>query len=187
MKTVYVILLAIAFVLLMSCTNANVTQEYDDTAAYDAEVQESELAVYQGDGYSFSYPAVWNIKEQEGVVSIVSPVTSEADAFAENVNVMLLPAEEGATLEDYGASALDGLEGAIQGFTLEAYEDALLSETEAKRIVYTESSAEEVLKYVQVFTLQDGVLYVLTFAGADNEFPLYEEDVNVIMDSFVVE
>lgn len=162
------------------------SQESAETISVVSTPQDAAFKTYEGEEYALQYPATWRIKEAEGIVSVISPANDEADTFADNINVMVLPAEEGATLEDYSNSAIAGLEGTMQGFSLETLEDTMLAGTAAKKLVYTERNLEEAIKYVQVFTLQNGNLYVLTFAGLEAEYPAYEEDMDAIMDSFTI-
>lgn len=127
-------------------------------------------------GFTIGYPSEWH--RQEGVagsqVAFLAPPEGTSDAFRENVNVVVqvLP-EASLTLDLYTKLSLEQAPTIITGFRLLDQGSTTLSGAPAHEVHYRGKQGIFRLEWGQVWTVEDGKAYVLTYTA---ERKRYEAD-----------
>lgn len=140
---------------------------------------------YEHEYYAINFPPEWRVATLEGgIVGFVSPKTSESDAFAENLNVLVAAAQPEATVDDYADAGMEQLKQVIPNFALVSRESTSLSGNPALRLAYSGNSEGLTLKFVQVLTIKNEVFYTLTFVGEEKEYSAYSGKLEKMLESF---
>jgi serine/threonine-protein kinase len=145
----------------------------------------SELLVYDNSnlGFTLEYPSDW-IKEES--LSFVSPRLSVSDEAPESIAVTTEPNISNLTLQEYSDSSLSILESQFPNFTLIESSNSTLSGYPSYQILYTYTFEDVDLKNLQIWTIADDMVYVLTYGGTtkefDNSFPVIQN----MVDSFEI-
>ncbi len=145
----------------------------------------SGLLVYDNPnlGFTLEYPSDW-VKEES--LSFISPRLSVSDEAPESIAVTTEPNLSNLTLQEYSNSSLSMLESQFPNFTLIESSNSTLSGYPAYQILYTYTFEGVDLKNLQIWTLADDMVYVLTYGGTtkefDNSFPVIQN----MIDSFEI-
>ena len=154
-------------------------------AQIDGEDGMSELLVYDNPnlGFTLEYPSDW-IKEES--LSFISPRLSISDEAPESIAVTTEPNLSNLTLEEYSDSSIDILESQFSNYTLIESSNSTLSGYPAHHIVYTYSLENVDLKNLQIWTIADDMVYVLTYGGTTKEFDNSLPVIQNMIDSFEI-
>ncbi len=114
-----------------------------------------------------TYPSSWSLgSDDQAIFVIKSPSEGSGDAFSENVNLVMNDLSgQDVNLETYTDLSIKNLESA--GYAIEKSDKAMLAGIPAERIVFTDGKG---MKFMQVFTIKDGISYVLTFTSETGKF-----------------
>jgi serine/threonine-protein kinase len=179
-SVLYVLYIAISLGLMgsMPVSMAQVEGENDENGM-------SELLVFDNSnlGFTLEYPSDW-IKEES--LSFISPRLSISDEAPESIAVTTEPNISNLTLQEYSDSSLSILESQFPNFTLIESSNSTLSGYPAYQILYTYTFEDVDLKNLQIWTIADDMVYVLTYGGTtkefDNSFPVIQN----MVDSFEI-
>ncbi len=136
---------------------------------------------YDGGAYAIQYPRGWAVQENQGVVLFQSPASGPDDAFQENVNVLTVPAEQ--TIDAFVEAVL-GPSTESAGFELIDSAETTLSGQPARKIIYSEQSAEAKLKYLQVISVQGGLATIITYAATAATYAEFKDAAEAMVSSF---
>ena len=132
------------------------------------------------------YPSNWKPVEQEQtIVAFISPQKNLDDVFKENVNLVMNDLSlQNTTLEEYSGLLETQLKQIYPDMEIVEYGSTILSNNRAQKIVYTVTVGTNSLKVLQIFTIKDQLLYVLTFTAEKSSYAEYLGSVQKMIDSF---
>lgn len=136
-------------------------------------------------GFSLEYPTNW---EKEESLTFVSPQGGIGNRTPEVINITteLLPTSD-FNLERYTEAALGQVE-VFQDFRLLNSSSTTLAGLPAHLIVYTFTDENQTpLQNLQVWTVKDGMAYIVTYGGTPEEFDSSLPAFQSIIDSFSLE
>ncbi|MDP3741870.1 MAG: PsbP-related protein [Candidatus Micrarchaeota archaeon] len=171
--------LVILSALLLGCTMPN------NSFAGSGDASANGYANFENSFYSLNYPQDWSVADNGEVVSFSSP-QSENDAFVENVNILVTPATENVSLQEYFENSVDSLFSSLEGFNLIGFNETHLSGVNAYTVEYTAKNFGNNLSYVQVFTMKNNAIYIIAYSGSGSDYSRYLPLVNQLMDSFTI-
>ena len=137
-------------------------------------------------GFAMEYPDFWQKSADvgEGIAVFVAPTEGYSDEYAENLSVQrFVPDVEGEDpLNTYVKGYVSNLESSVKNYRLVAEQNTTLAGQTAYQIVYETQSDDETdqMRLLQLFAMNDGKLYVLTYAaefGSYSYFLTYVEDM----------
>ena len=108
------------------------------------------------------------------------------DPFRENVNVVVQELTELYMLEEYSTLALNSVEQLIQGYKLVSYSDATVAGNPGKKLEYTSTTDAETVGFMQVWTIKDGKVYVITYAAGKDDYAAFLPTVQDMITSFKI-
>lgn len=170
---------SILMVVVLSCTGANKGEKQDSYKKFIS---------YETDSYTIRYPNKWRL-DTSGYMgtefSIFSKQTSIHDKFIENVNLVI------HELDDHEldlSTYMDQKENVIKSFavdsTLLESDRLVVNGEEYYKLVYAQKERMYILKSQQRYWLNEGKIYVLTLACKENEYRIYKERGELMLDSF---
>jgi len=155
-------------------------------------VKESEpttsLLTYTDINYKIKYLSNWEKNEEiEGIIGFVSPQEGSSDKFSENFNIIVgdLSAQP-MTLSEYTELTITEVEEAVEGFNIIGSEATVLSGNEAHKIIFTGRMPPYSLKWLQIWTIKEDKVYLLTYTAEPDEFDKYLGDIQIMIDSFEI-
>ena len=153
--------------LLLTCSSQKDTLTYTD----------------ENSGYKIDYNPAWEMEQVDVSMVFSSPKESEEDAFQEAVNVVVQDLSE-------MTMTLDELTGHMKEY-LQTAEAAIvetgeteLGGTKGRFLVVTGKQGELELKMMQVYTIADNRVYIVTFTAEQSKYDAYLEDARKMIDSF---
>lgn len=151
---------------------------------------------YKTDDYSFEieYPKTWTRQDIEDpitgeVVAFVSPNEGTSDLFQEKIIVTIetLPTNL-KTLEDYKEELIDKLRDPKNNtLTIEEERKIKLAEKPAYKIVYSRKDSEIELQQMEIFTIQNNQVYVITYSAERAKYSKFLNSAQNIIKSFVLD
>lgn len=143
------------------------------------------------DNYSINYPNDWVSSDQKPQPSVQfllsAPESSQKDdLFRESIN-MVTESLGGQTLtiDAYIKISLDQITAQIPSAKVKSRTDVKLGEEDAKEVVWSADFGNGmVLQFKQVYVINNGTAYVLTFSSTTSEYDLYNETANKTISSF---
>jgi hypothetical protein len=139
----------------------------------------SEWANYQHESFTFAYPSDWTMKENEfgTLVAVLSPVTSEADIFSENCNVVLDDSTEAATYasKEYFELSVAQLPSFITNYEEISRGSVMMGGVEAYYVAYNGQQGNYDLSWVQYLTKGEKNHYILTCTAQKQAFTAYKD------------
>ena len=136
-------------------------------------------------GFSLQYPAEW---QKEESLTFISPQGGVGNRGPEAISITteLLPTSN-YTLDRYTEAGLGQVES-FQDFKLLNSSSTLLAGLPAHMIVYSFTDENLTpLQNLQVWTVKDGMAYIITYGGTPEEFESSLPVLNGLMDSFRLE
>jgi hypothetical protein len=157
------------------------------------------MSLYQNTTYGIKmqYPSGWQVagfnnsaaNPTKLVVGFLSPigVQSATDRIPENVLVAVDNlSSSNMALAPYTTLQLSMLSEGIQGFDLVESLPTTLANMSAHQIVYTEPLEQLKLKKMQVWTVKDGMAYLIIYAADEADYPSQLPTVKRMLDSFEI-
>ncbi|MBI3033878.1 LpqN/LpqT family lipoprotein [Candidatus Woesearchaeota archaeon] len=184
---VFIAILAVA-VLIAGCSQSQINPAQNSNAAQNP--GEQGFLTHEDTDYKvkISYPSSWELASSgQSIFAMQSPKERADDSFQENINLVMndLSGQE-MDVDSYAKLATDNLAQSIQGFALEESGSTSLAGMPARRIVFTGNVGGRALKFMQVFTIKDGLSYVLTFSSERDAFAENLGLVQKMVDSFEI-
>jgi hypothetical protein len=139
------------------------------------------------DKFVIQYPETWTLRENNlnTIVSILSPLSSKTDTFAENINVVSERiGDNSMTLDQYYTLSEASLKKHFSDFKLLRNEKTTLSDLPARMVVYHASQNNLKLRTTQVFTLKDGAAFIITLTNLQTEPNQNMEEMLKMISSF---
>jgi hypothetical protein len=136
-------------------------------------------------GFSLEYPSEW---EKEESLTFVSPQGGIGNRTPEVISITteVLPTSD-FSLDSYTEAALGQVES-FQDFRLLNSSSTTLAGLPAHMILYTFTDESQTpLENLQVWTIKDGIAYVITYGGTPEEFDSSLPTFRSVMDSFSLE
>ncbi|MBI2546681.1 DcrB-related protein [Candidatus Woesearchaeota archaeon] len=140
-------------------------------------------------GIELQYPSDW-IKVEEGIapaIVVFARQETGTDVFIENVNVVVQQLTEPYTLEEYSALALDSVGQMIQGYKLAGYSDATVAGNPGKKLEYTSTTDAETVAFMQVWTIKENNVYVITYAAGTDDYATHKPTIQKIITSLKIQ
>ncbi|WP_296313473.1 PsbP-related protein [Winogradskyella sp. UBA3174] len=143
------------------------------------------------DNYAVSYPKDWISSEQKPQPSMVFLLMSDEksqneDKFRENINLTLEDLTlQTLSLEDYSKLSIDQITGQIPSAKVISNESIKIDGWEAIAVIWTADFGNGMaLKFKQIFLINNGKAYILTFSSTTTEYDEYIEVGDKILNSF---
>jgi hypothetical protein len=133
-------------------------------------------------GFSLEYPSEW---EKEESLTFVSPQGGIGNRTPEVISITteVLPTSD-FSLDSYTEAALGQVES-FQDFRLLNSSSTTLAGLPAHMIVYSFTDESQTpLENLQVWTIKDGMAYIITYGGTPEEFDSSLPVFQSVMDSF---
>ena len=178
MDTNFLKLAAIFLVILA----AGCTQAPSGTSQVSAP---GETAAYASDLYTLDRPASWEVEENGAFVYFKSPLDADSNDLQENVVIYVTPlGDAGQDLVHFFQDSVEILMATTPEFTLVSHGEDKFGNVPAYRIVYTEGNGDAKTKYLQVFAVEGGNSYIVTYTAPAETFDKYLPDAEAIISSY---
>jgi hypothetical protein len=144
----------------------------------------ADLATYSNPnlGFSLEYPSDWQKEESLAFVSPQGGIDNRSPEVI-SITTEVLPTSD-FSLDRYSEAALRQVES-FQDFKLLNSSSAILAGLPAHMILYTFTDESQTpLQNLQVWTIKDGVAYIVTYGGVPEEFESSLPALQNVMDSF---
>ena len=149
---------------------------------------ESEPGRYykKADGFSIRFPAEWEQKENVmgTVVIALSPAEGEADAFRENVNVVVETLPTPMDLGKYLELSMANLKKLLAVGQAPEVSEATLGGEKAKRVVYQMTMGQISVKSTLYVAVMGRRGYAITCSATPDSFDAYQEPFEKIVETF---
>lgn len=138
-------------------------------------------------GFSLEYPSDWQKDEsQPDAPTFFSPPGGTGNTAPEIINIIteMLPSSD-FTLDSYTDAAIAQVQS-FQDFQLLNSSSTILGGLPAHMIVYmfTDEEDQTPLQNLQVWTVKEGIAYIVTYGGTPEEFNSSLPALQSVMDSF---
>jgi hypothetical protein len=180
--------LAIGFTLAACGGDATVrstsTEAPTATASPDPSV---DTRTYEGDGYSFSYPASWTpSKPATRLVEVVisAPPAALQDGVLPNINVIVEPLRLELSTDQYYLASKQAVGGTFAGFELVDQGRTQIDGQPARWMDYRWDSQGGVLRQRQAYQVRDDSGYVITFTASPSAFEEHLGSQLIVENSF---
>ncbi|HLD06206.1 MAG TPA: PsbP-related protein [Candidatus Nanoarchaeia archaeon] len=147
------------------------------------------LLTYTNPAFSIQYPSDWTQGEEKGYIAFLSPMESSADLFRENINIGVVDMDPAnpPTLDEITKSTISAIKTYIADINLVDSSETALSGYPAHKVIYTgKPEGTRDLKLIQIWTLKDNKLYVITFTADVNNYANYLGIINMMFNSFKI-
>jgi hypothetical protein len=157
------------------------------------------MLVYQNNTYGIKmqYPSEWQLGQFNNsaasptkfVVGFLSPIGLQraTDRIPENILVAVENlSSSNMGLAPYTALQLSLLSEETKGFNLVESLPTTIANNPAHQIVYTEPLEQLKLKKMQVWTVKDGMAYLIIYAADEADYPSQLPTVKKMLDSFEI-
>ncbi|EDP71541.1 hypothetical protein FBALC1_03617 [Flavobacteriales bacterium ALC-1] len=152
---------------------------------------QDEWQTLEQDNYSISYPKDWVSSDEKPQPSVLfllkAPENSQKeDLFRESINLVSEPlGGQTLSIEDYVKISLDQIMAQIPSAEIKSNKETKLGDEDAREVVWSADFGNGmVLQFKQVYIINNGTAYVLTFSSTTSEYDAYDEVVNKTLNSF---
>ncbi len=171
--------LVVLIILVSGCTNLN--SDMDDNSS-------AEFLTYKNIDYKIemNYPSSWAVHENtNSIVTFKSQQEDSSDRFLENLNLQISDLSENSKgVEEYTRISISQLSDQLRDFEIIESRETSLDNNEAFRITFLTTMDGTELKIMQVWTIKNDIVYILTFAAETNKFDKFAGDAEKIIQSF---
>jgi hypothetical protein len=133
-----------------------------------------ETRTYEGDGYSFAYPASWTPSQPAtGLVEVLisAPPATRQDGILPNINVVLEPLRLELSTDQYYLASKQTVAGMFAGFELVDQGRTRIDGQPAWWMDYRwDSSQGTALRQRQAYQVRGDTGYVITFTASPSAF-----------------
>jgi hypothetical protein len=157
------------------------------------------MLVYQNNTYGvkLQYPSGWQVAQFNNsaatptkfVVGFLSPIGVQraSDRNPENILVAVENlSSSNMGLAPYTALQLSLLSEGVKGFNLVESLPTIIANNPAHQIVYTETLEQLTMKKMQVWTIKDGIAYLIIYAADESDYSNQLPTVRKMLDSFEI-
>nr|WP_294862264.1 hypothetical protein [uncultured Fluviicola sp.] len=145
---------------------------------------------FRKNDYQIKYPDTWTLDstgKTPADIIISSPLDSPEDQFKENLNFMVQDLSGlNFDLDNFTALSLQQVQNYLQDSELIESERMKKSELECQHLIYTAKRGKITLRFEQYFWIINEKAYILSFTGESDQFELYKDTSEFILESFVI-
>ncbi len=138
-------------------------------------------------GYSLQYPSDWTKQESAtGTVSFVANPQSAGAVVPGTMNILVEPMPAGTpmSLEAYAPAAIAAIKSQFKSVNITTNVANTLGGQPAHEVVYTAKQGKLTMELMQIFTIKDGKVLVITFGSTTADYAKYEPQVTQVIGSF---
>ena len=150
--------------------------------------QNKDYATYETSDFSIHYPADWRVedKETKGTrVFFFSPLESADDHFSENINIITQDiSDHPMTLKEYTDLSLQQIKTLATNGKLIESKTIQTPNGETQRLVYKADQGQFHLEFEQLYIIQKGKVYLITYTAEVKSFKKYLAKANEVLESF---
>lgn len=186
MSTTRTFLILALTLLFTSCSQApSMVSEEPHTPK---QIQEG-FGKYESEALNIAmqYPEDWKLQENgEAMVKFIAPepATSETTKLISNVNIVVEALDDPEmTLEQYTEEKKQGVYLFVANSAFVEEQSIEIGELPGYLLVFTGGQEEYPLRWLQVWTVQDGKAYIFTYTAADKNYSTHEETVTTMLES----
>lgn len=160
------------------------------TSANTTPTTSSELKKYSDPNgrYTIGYPGDWKFddKSENAVFKLTSPAENGEDKFFQNLNLQIETINSGTTVDDYVKTNMDAVKDLVKGYREVSSMFFNRNGSRAYQIIYKGKYGEMTyeIQIKQLFCVNNGKGYVLTYVSKEGERDAYETTANKIFNSF---
>ncbi len=141
-------------------------------------------------GYSISYPSFWKMRsEKTGPVFFIAKM-EDLKGKSTNIpplfTIIIRKAKKEETLAEAKRLLEEEYKKVMPNFELNEKTQILLSGKEAVRFIFSGKHGNDPVKTLQVFSIQKGKVYLLTFMCLKSDFDLYRNSIDEVVESFKI-
>ena len=150
----------------------------------------SELKKYSDPNgrYTIGYPGDWKFddKSDNAVFKLTSPAENGEDKFFQNLNLQIETINSSTTDDDYVKTNMDAVKDLVKGYREVSSMFFNRNGSRAYQIIYKGKYGEMAyeIQIKQLFCVNNGKGYVLTYVSKEGERDAYETTANKIFNSF---
>jgi len=197
-KNILIIGLALLMVISSGCigesqttATPNPTLTLQPATITQGETSKYFFVTYENpvEGIRIKYPAGWakNEEQEPSRISFYSPLESESDMFSEHVNILIDDRfTQPITLVEYEEIILDQLDYFFTDYRIVSTSKTTLANSPAHEMVYTATQEKSTAKILQIFTIKDNKVYVITFGAEPNRYSEYLDIAQEMINSFEI-
>ena len=141
-------------------------------------------------GFSIRYPITWSYSEDTDGAAVIfmSQLDSNVDAFRENLSVIVLPLpNKKLKLVRYTQMYMEQMRYLFRDrVKIGELEHTYLGKYKADSVVYTVKLPKNDIKYMSIWTVQNGKSYMLTYAAYPDRYNFYLDKVKKMIKSFKI-
>ena len=138
--------------------------------------------------YSIGYPGDWKFddKSENAIFKLTSPAENGDDKFFQNLNLQIETINSGTTVDDYVKTNMDAVKDMVKGYREVSSMFFNRNGSRAYQIIYKGKYGEMAyeIQIKQLFCVNNGKAYVLTYVSKEGERDAYETTANKIFNSF---
>ncbi|MEW6075412.1 MAG: hypothetical protein AB1530_03795 [Candidatus Omnitrophota bacterium] len=146
------------------------------------------LLTYRNDlfGYTVRYPASFTVSDMGGIVSFISPRSSDNDIFFESVNIIVQNfGSKSLTLQEYYKATKEALEEPTSSTKITQVKEVRLARRqEAYSLLFSTLERGVFVKCLQTIFVHKNKGYIITYVAMPDEFERYVADARLITNSF---
>ncbi len=148
----------------------------------------AQLLSYQNkaDGYTFSYPASWDKREEAPQTSVFFLTSAHASEIPASLIVLKIKLDDPAmSLDAFSDGTLRQLKQDFPDLTVITTEKTQWAGQKGYRIVFNSTSPNKnLVKTVQVWTIHGKNVYIMGFGGSPESYEKYQTAGEKVMASF---
>ncbi len=178
---------AIVFTLAACGGDATVRSAPTETPTPTGSSGSVETRTYEGDGYSFAYPASWIPGEPAtGLVEVVisAPRAARQDGVLPNINVVMEPLRLELSTDEYYLASKQTVGGTFAGFELVDEGRTRIDGQPARWMEYRWESQGTALRQRQAYQVRDDTGYVITLTASPSAFKEHLGSQLIVEESF---
>ena len=139
-------------------------------------------------GIKILYPYNWEIAENfmGSIVIFRSPKENVFDDFQENVNIVVKKLEKNESLDELTKEAIEDIKANIPNAKFLLSKDVVINNEVWHKVVYTGKFLGLKLKWLQLWKIEGGKAYMITYTAKENNFYDYLPIVDKMINSFEI-
>lgn len=138
--------------------------------------------------YTIGYPGDWKFddKSDNAIFKLTSPAENGEDKFFQNLNLQIEEINSGTTVDDYVKTNMDAVKEMVKGYREVSSMFFNRNGSRAYQVIYKGKYGEMTydIQIKQLFCVNNGKGYVLTYVSKEGERDAFETTANKIFNSF---
>lgn len=191
-SSIVLVFLLLGAILLVGCIKFDTTSDTKENTVEKPIVDspgQPLLILYDNSQYGIEmgYPDGWTKKDSDkAVVFFMAPPNGITDNYKANLNLIIQDlSQDPRTLDEYTLESINAIKAGYQGSQQIESKSTVLSGNPAHKSVFTIPTDKGfTIRIVQVWMIKDNKAYLLSFSSEESVYPLLENDVNAMINSF---